>query len=99
MVYSWFSHKMVYSYKKPCDLFTVYDGLSKNSMRDWFHLNGELKDKYKKCVEFGTYFAKSAQHRTPVSKSQPPNLKEENYTILKKIRWQNDPFMQFAFSQ
>jgi hypothetical protein len=31
-------------------------------MYEWFHPKGELKDNYKRCVELGTYFAKSKQH-------------------------------------
>jgi hypothetical protein len=58
-------------------------------MRDWFHSNGELKDTYKRCVEFGTYFAKSAQH-CPVLESHIA-LKEEICTILKKMRMARQP--------
>lgn len=50
------------AYRKPHDLSYLYDSLSKSSMREWFHSNGNLEDIYKHCVEFGTYFAKSAQH-------------------------------------
>ena len=66
------------------DLSCVCDNLSKSSMREWFHPNGELKDTYKRCVEFDTYFVKSAQH-CPILDSRPL-LKEEICTILKKMR-------------
>ena len=77
------------SYRKPGELSSVYDKLSKNSMRDWFYSNGELKDTYKRCVEFGTYFAKSAQH-CPVLESHPA-LKEEICTVLKKMMMVGQP--------
>ena len=77
------------SYRKPGELSSVYDKLSKNSMRDWFYSNGELKDTYKRCVEFGTYFAKSVQH-CPVLESHPA-LKEEICTVLKKMRMVGQP--------
>jgi hypothetical protein len=77
------------AYRTPRDLSSVYDNFSKNSMRDWFHSNGELKDTYKICIEFGTNFAKSAQH-CPMLESHHA-LKEEICTILKKMRMTKQP--------
>ena len=77
------------AYRKPRDLISVYDNLSKNSMRDWFHPNGDLKDTYKRCVKFSTYFSKSAQH-CPVLESYPA-LKEEICSVLKKMRTAGQP--------
>ena len=71
------------------DLSCVYDSLYKNSMRDWFHPYGELKDTYKRCVEFNIYFAKYAQH-CPVLESHPA-LKEEICIVLKKMRMARQP--------
>ena len=30
-------------------------------MRTWFHQNGDLKKTYKRCVDFGIYFAKTTK--------------------------------------
>jgi hypothetical protein len=53
------------AYKKLGDISCIYDKLSKSSMREWFHPNRDLSDTYKLCVDFGTYFAKTAQ-RCPI---------------------------------
>ena len=58
-------------------------------MRKWFHSNGDLKNTYKRCVEFNTYFVKSAQH-CPILDSHPL-LKEEICAILKKMRKTGQP--------
>ena len=62
----------------------IYDNVSKNSLREWFHPNENLKETYKCCVNFGTYFAKTAQHY-PILKSRPI-LKEEICVILRNQR-------------
>ena len=58
-------------------------------MREWFYPNGDLKDTYKRCVEFGIYFAKCAQY-CPILDSHPL-LKEEICVILKKMRKAGQP--------
>jgi hypothetical protein len=77
------------AYKKLGDLSCVYDKLSKSSMRDWFHPNGDLKEIYKRCVDFGTYFAKTAQ-RCPILESNPI-LKEEICAIIRNQRKVGQP--------
>jgi hypothetical protein len=69
------------SYKKMGDLSYTYDKLSKSSMREWFHPNGDLSDTYKCCADFGTYFAKTAQ-RCPILESNSI-LKDEICAILR----------------
>ena len=77
------------AYRKPGDLSCVYDNLSKSSMREWFHPNGDLKETYKRCVDFGTYFAKTAQ-RCPILESNPI-LKDEICAILRNKRKAGQP--------
>ena len=74
---------------KPKDISSVYDNLSKNSIRDWFHSNGKLKDTYKRCIEFGTYFAKYAQQCLVLESHLA--LKEKICTVLKKTRMAGQP--------
>ena len=74
---------------KPGDLSCVYDSLYKNFMRDWFYPNGELKDTYKRCVEFDTYFAKYAQYCLLLESH--PALKEEICIVLKKMSMARQP--------
>jgi hypothetical protein len=50
------------TYRKPREVDGVYDHLSKGSLVEWFHHNGELKEDYKCYVKFGTAFAKFVQH-------------------------------------
>jgi hypothetical protein len=77
------------AYRKPGDLSCVYDYLSRGTMYGWFHSNGVLKDNIKRCVELGTYFAKSTQH-CPILASYPL-LKEEICEVLKKQRTAGQP--------
>jgi hypothetical protein len=63
-------------------LSCVYDALTRGSLHTWFYPNGELKDNYKKCVEFGGYSAKAPQH-CPILVPFPL-LKEEICKVLKK---------------
>jgi len=49
-------------YRKPKDLYCMYDHLAKSSMSEWFYPNHDIKDIYKRCIKFGTYFTKSAQY-------------------------------------
>jgi hypothetical protein len=71
------------------DLSCVYDNLSRSSMNGWFHSNGDLKDNIKRCVELGTYFAKSTQH-CPVLASYP-HFKNEICEVLRKQRAAGQP--------
>jgi len=53
-------------------------------MYKWFHPNGDLKENYKCCIEFGTYFAKSKQYCSILMNY--PLFKEEICTVLCKQR-------------
>jgi hypothetical protein len=66
-----------------------FDDLNRNNMNGWFHSNGDLKDSIKRCVELGTYFAKSSQH-CPVLASYP-KLKNEICEVLRKQRATSQP--------
>jgi hypothetical protein len=77
------------AYRQPCDLSCVYDALTRGSLHTWFYPDGKLKDNYKKCVEFGSYFAKAPQH-CPVL-ALFPLLKEEICEVLKKQRDAGQP--------
>ena len=72
------------AYRKPRDLSCVYDNLSRGTIYGWFHSNGVLKDNIKRCVEIGTYFAKSTQHCQILASY--PLLKEKICEVLKKQR-------------
>ena len=85
------------TYMKPRDLSCVNDNLSKNSMRDWFHPNGKLKDTYKRCVEFDTYFTKFTKH-CPMLEFHSA-LKEKIYTVLKKMRMTEQPLYAVCIQQ
>jgi hypothetical protein len=77
------------AYRLPGDLSCVYDNLNRSSMSGWFHSNGDLKDSIKRCVELGTYFAKSSQH-CPILASYP-ELKNEICEVLRKQRAAGQP--------
>jgi hypothetical protein len=77
------------AFRKPGDLSSVYDALSRGTMYEWFHPTGELKDNYKRCVELGNYFAKSKQH-CPIL-AHHPQLKNEICEVLKKQREAGQP--------
>jgi len=72
------------AFRKPRDLSSVYDSLSRGTMYEWFHPNGDLKENYKRCVEFGTYLAKPKQN-CPILMDYPL-LKKEICTVLCKQR-------------
>jgi hypothetical protein len=78
-----------FAYRLPSDLNCVYDALIRDSLHTWIYPNRELKDNYKKCVEFGGYFAKAPQH-CPIL-APFPLLKEEICKVLKKQREAGQP--------
>jgi hypothetical protein len=69
-------------YRKPREVDGVYYHLSKGSLVEWFHHNGELKENYKCYVKLNTTFAKFVQHY-PILDAHLV-LKEETYEVLKK---------------
>jgi hypothetical protein len=77
------------AYRLPGDLSCVYDNLNRSSMSGWFHSNGDLKDSIKRCVELGTYFAKSSQH-CPILASYH-EVKNEICEVLRKQRVVGQP--------
>ena len=66
-------------------------------MNRWFHSNGTLKDIVKRCVELGTYFAKSTQH-CPLRASYPL-LKEEICDVLKDKERLVNTCMEVAYKR
>jgi hypothetical protein len=70
------------AYRLLRNLNCVYDNLNRSSMNGWFHSNGDLKDSIKRCVELGTYFAKSSQHCLVLASY--PELKNEICEVLRK---------------
>jgi hypothetical protein len=70
------------TYKKPREVDPVYDHLSKGSLDEWFHHNGELEENYKRYVKLDTTFAKFLQH-SPILDAHLI-LKEEIYEVLNK---------------
>lgn len=53
-------------------------------MREWFHLKGDSKETYKRCVDVGTYFVKNVQ-RCSILESHPIP-KDETCGILRNER-------------
>ena len=77
------------TYKILGDFSSIYDNLSKNVMREWFHLYKELKETYERSINFDTYFAKSAQHCSILESH--PVLRDEICAILKNQRKVEQP--------
>jgi hypothetical protein len=77
------------AFRKPEDLSSVYDALSRGSMYECFHPTGELKTNYKCCVELGNYFAKSKQYCLVLA--HHPDLKDEICKVLKRQRATRQP--------
>jgi hypothetical protein len=51
-------------------------------MYEWFHPNGELKENYKRYVEFGTYFDMASQHCPMLG--DYPALRDEICNVFRK---------------
>jgi hypothetical protein len=79
------------TFRKLGDLSSFYNALSRGTMYEWFHTTGELKDNYKRCVELGTYFAKSKQYCLILANH--PQLKHEICEVLKKQKEAGQPFI------
>ena len=58
-------------------------------MYNSFHPNGNLKENYKRCVEFDTYFDKASQH-CPLLNDYPA-LRDEICNVLRKQRAGGQP--------
>jgi hypothetical protein len=77
------------AFRKPGDLSSVYNALSRSSMYEWFHPTGELKVDYKGCIELGNYFARSKQHC--LISGDHLELKDEICKVLKRQRIAKQP--------
>jgi hypothetical protein len=53
-------------------------------MYEWFHPSDDLKENYKRCVEFGTYFDKASLHLVIIP---PLQLIFAMYLESNALRW------------
>ena len=69
--------------------------LTTNSIHEWFHPNGDLKENFKHCVDFGTYYAKTVQ-RCPIFESN--SIMKDKICVIFREKKQTNIYMQFAFN-
>ena len=70
-----------------------YGYLAKNTMYEWFHPNGDLRENYKRCVELDTYFDKASLHCHILGIIPPLNIRFAMYLESNALAANHSPLL------